>query len=147
MTDYNLITLSYPTMGEPGEEIPAATHSFFTTDYRPPRRPRALGSDVVQNRDGKFKYIYDNGPSYLEWQPFRLTLDDSFLRVVGSATVQWNNLLSLWEHVGPLTMKAPDGIYQVHWAQEGMSTNFRSFPGKAGDKIEYLVDVQFNEAD
>jgi len=141
------IFLSYPTFGPSGDYTAGATYIFFSGDYTPPAEGRSLGKDVVHNRNGVYKYLYDNGPNFNEWSPFRLTLDDAVRGFAGTATQQWQNLQDLWTHIGQLKLGAPEGSYAVHWA-EGMSLSkrFLAFPAMVGDKIEYSVDVQFEEA-
>jgi hypothetical protein len=143
----NLITLSYPTTGPSGYEAAAATYQFFTADYKPPTHKRSIGYDIVHNHNGVFKYVYDNGPNFKVWAPFRLIMDDKFEPILGaSATTQWQNLEDLWDHTGSLVMAAPDGTYGVHWAVEDLEKEFARYPDAVGDKIEYRVTVQFEEA-
>lgn len=143
----NLVILSYPTVGPSGAYVPSATYSFFSRDYKPPAHHRSIGKDIVHNQNGVFKYLYDNGPSYRSWEPFRLIIDDRFAPIVGSATVQYQNLMDMWERTGPFEMEGPDGeLYDVHWAVDKLEKDFISFPASVGDKIEYTITVQFEEA-
>jgi hypothetical protein len=43
-------------------------------------------------------------------------------------------------------MQTPDGIYDVHWSNQTLEKRFATFPMSVGDKIEYSVVVQFEEA-
>jgi hypothetical protein len=78
MAQLNVITLSHPTYVGPSGATAAATYSFFSKDYKPPAQPRAVETDVVINQNGKFKYVYDNGPGFRQWQPFSVKCEDSF---------------------------------------------------------------------
>jgi hypothetical protein len=141
----NLLILSYPTYGPSGDYNPAATYQFLTRGYRPPRQARSVGSDIVHNKNGVFKYVYDNGPSTHQWEPFEVSLEEVY-KGGPSATTQWNNLLDLWDHTGVLRMSTADGTYNVHWSNQPLEKRFISFPSQVGDKIEYSVVVQFEEA-
>ena len=142
----NLITLSHATYAGPSGATAAATYAFFTKDYGPPSEPRAVDQDVVINQNGKFKYIYDNGPGFKEWSPFSVMCEEKFKDLVGgTATQQYARLREMWEHRGTLGMAAPDGNYIVAWSND-LDKNFRVFPVKSGDVPEYEVVVQFEEA-
>ena len=149
MPNYQAIILSYPTAGPPGSEVAAATAVFFTEGYTPPYTGRSVGSDIVHNRNGAFKYVYDNGPNFDRWNPFQIRMEDAFASALGgNATAQYQNLLTMWNHLGQLQMWTPDGLYSVYWAP-GNDLQRRyvgTFPGRVGDKIEYSVQVQFEQA-
>jgi hypothetical protein len=143
----NQIIVSYPTYGPSGNYIPAATYRFMTAGYKPPRQNRSISTDTVHNANGVHKYIYDNGPRDYSWDPFEVALEDVFGPMGGSATQQLANLKDIWNHVGPLSMQTPDGLYDVHWAAgQALEPKFVHFPNQVGDKIEYRVTVQFEEA-
>jgi hypothetical protein len=127
--------------------VPSATYSFMSRGYAPPERKRAIGWDDVQNANGHFRYVYDNGPSGKSWKTFELVTNDNFTNLLGaSATQQFLNILNLWDYTGPMGMSAPDGIHEVHWGQASLLPKFETMPGSAGDKIDYSVAVQFEEA-
>lgn len=146
----NLIVLSRATyVGSAGTSsaTPAATYAFFTRDYKPPEQPRYIQHDIVKNQNGRFKWIYDNGLGFRQWDPFTLILEDRFATVVGGlATTQLANLRTLQEHPGTLGMRTPEGAYTVHWSEQSIGQNFRIFPVETSDKIEFEVIVQFEEA-
>jgi len=142
----NLVVLSHATYVGASGATAAATHSFFTKDYKPPAEERFVGVDEVKNQNGKFKYVYDNGPGFRIWSPFSVVCEEKFTDL-GSAQTQYDNLRKFWNHPGLLGMKAPDGIYTIHWTANPMEKNFRVFPVVAGaTSIEYEVVVQFEEA-
>jgi hypothetical protein len=125
----------------------AATYSFVTKGYKPGRQVRMIDSDVVKNQNGKFRYVYDNGPGFRSWQPFQIVCDDNFQSLTAAnAAEQFANLLSLWNHPGPLGMKGPDGTFSVIWAPQALEPGWRQFPGASGATVEYQVTVQFDEA-
>lgn len=141
------IILSIPTSADGA--TPAATYAFFTGDYAPPVQPRAMSRDVVVNQNGAFVYPYDNGPGPHAWAPFHLVMADELADYIPSATQQWENFQLLWNYrEGPMTMRAPDGVYNVNWA-EGfqLERQFLTRKGAAGDKaaVEQYVTVQFEE--
>lgn len=143
-----LIILSYATYIPRGGTVAtaAATYAFFTSDYSPPQQARSIEQDVVHNQNGKFKYVYDNGPGFREWSPFNLHCEESWATLVGAtAGQQFDNLRALWEKPGILKMEAPDGIYNVHWG-DSLERAFRVFPKRVGEKLEHVVTVQFEEA-
>ena len=144
----NLLTFSHATYVGPSGATAAATHSFFTKEYKPPTEERYVEVDVVKNQNGKFKYIYDNGPGFRQWQPFSIACEERFSDSgLGSAQTQYDNLRKFWNHPGVLGMQAPEGTYSVHWAQNNLERNFRVFPQAAGATVlEYEVVVQFEEA-
>lgn len=142
----NLLVLSHATYVGPSGATAAATHAFFTKDYKPPAEQRYVEVDEVKNQNGMFKYVYDNGPGFREWSPFSILCEQAFTEL-GSAQTQYDNLRKFWNHPGLLGMKAPEGTYTVHWAQSSIEKNFRVFPVAAGaTTIEYEVIVQFEEA-
>ena len=149
MSEFQTITISRATyVGAGGTSVatPAATYAFVTSDYQPPVAKRYIETDVVKNQNGKFKYVYDNGPGFKEWSPFKIHCEEAFLDITGAVSAtQYSRLLTLWEHPGLLGIKAPEGIYSVHWSED-IETAFRVFPNKSSDPIERIVTVQFEEA-
>jgi hypothetical protein len=142
------LILSVPTSA--AGATAAATFSFFTTDYRPPRQPRMSSRDVVVNQNGIFPYDYDNGPGLHAWSPFTLSMTDEFPGFLPSATQQRANLKFLWQYVeGGMRMEGPDGdVYDVHWAPgTDLERQFLARSGAAGDKqrAEQRIIVQFVE--
>jgi hypothetical protein len=156
MADPNLIIFSTPTVGDSTlTASPAATYVFFSREYRPPLQPRASEQDIVINQNGTFKYNYDNGPGPYRWRPFELVFDDKFAKrlayAVGtttpiSATMQWNAFQALWNHFGPKNMRAPEDVYSVMFPSQELERQFIQFPRAVGDKIEYTVAIQVEEA-
>ena len=143
MSDYIPIILSIPISG--GGASPAATFAFMTSGYRPPAQGRTTAQEIVHNRNGIFKFRYDNGPNVYVWTPFQLVLMDAF-GGMGSAAEQWERLLALWNYKeGPLGMRAPEGEYTVDWATQQLERQFIRYPGAAGDKQEFYVVVNFEE--
>jgi hypothetical protein len=142
MPDYNKVILSVPTSG--AGATPAATYAFFTRGYKPPRQARSIGFDYVHNQNGLHKYVYDNGPNINTWDPFQIVCGDQF-KDLGSASVQFGNLLFLWNYIGPISMQAPEGAYTVAWADAPLEKQFAQFPSAVGDKIEFGVTVTFEE--
>ena len=141
----NLIILSHATYVGASGATAAATYAFFTSDYKPPAQERYIDHDVVKNQNGKFKYIYDNGPGWKKWSPFNVHCEQAFASVVGAtAGGQLARIRQLWEHPGLLGMTTPDGTYTVHWSDE-MEREFRIFPKQNGDITEHVVTVQFEE--
>jgi len=141
------IILSYATYVPAGVTVPtgSATYIFFTEDYQPPEESRYIDSDIVKNQNGKFKYVYDNGPGFKRFGNFKIHCENQFTSILGaSAAQQYNNLKALWDHPGVLQLRAPDGIYTVHWG-DSLERSFRVFPKKSGDLQEYIVTVQFEE--
>lgn len=139
------IILSVPTSGNGATA--AATYSFLSSGYQPPRQQRFTTQDVNKNHNGIHKYRYDNGPGPYVWSPFELVLMDTPNGYVPSATQQWADLQFLWQYIeGPLQLGAPDGIYRVDWP-EGLELERRFVTphGAAGDKHEYRVTVGFEE--
>ena len=142
----NLLVLSHATYLGPSGATAAATYSFFTKDYKPPAQDRAVETDIVINQNGRFKYLYDNGPGFKKWSPFSIRCENNFASVVGAtAGMQYNRLKEMWEFRGVLGMKAPDDTYLVHWSDSSLERNFRIFPRSVNDLIEYEVIVQFEE--
>ena len=144
---YRLITLSVPTSG--GGATPAATFGFMTEGYRRPRQDRTVSSDFVQNQNGKFFYRYDNGPGAFVWAPFRAVLSDDFANAVyplgADAEEQLARLQFLWEYTGNMGMAAPEGVYEVAWAQAPFEPE-SNFPDQAGDKLTYYVNLTLDES-
>lgn len=139
----NLITISHPVYGA----TPAATYSFFTSEYKPPAQARSLEMDIVHNQNGKFKYIYDNGPGFRSWAPFTVRCEESFSKHLNAtAGKQYERITEMWNYPGVLGLKTPDGVYSVHWAANTIEQAFRAFPVQVGDKLEWEVVVQFEEA-
>jgi hypothetical protein len=138
------IIISVPTYGATA----AATYLFMTSDYKPPQAERALEFDVVVNQNGKFKWLYDNGPGFKKWSPFTIRCEDVFKPLVKglSATQQYAALQHAWAHPGLLGLAAPDGTYSVHWSQGALEPELRQYPVQTGDPIEFSVTVQFEEA-
>lgn len=142
----NTLILSHATYAGSSGATAAATYAFFTKDYGPPSEPRAMDKDVVVNQNGKFKYIYDNGPGFREWSPFSVVCEEKFSTFLGgTAAQQYARLREMWDHRGVLGMQTPDGIYTVAWS-DSIDKNFRVFPDTVGDTLEYEVVVQFEEA-
>lgn len=142
------IILSYATYVPAGASVPtgSATYSFFTSDYSPPEQERYIDHDVVKNQNGKFKYIYDNGPGWKRWNAFKVHCEQSFAGMLSAtAGAQYERLRNLWEHPGLLQMRTPDGTYSVHWG-DSIERSFRIFPKKVNDILEHIVVVQFEEA-
>lgn len=149
MSLLNTLVLSHATYNGPSGATAAATYSFLTKEYKPPTEPRALDKDVVVNQNGKFKYIYDNGPGFKQWAPFSVACEERLSSAVGgfNAAQQYAHLREMWEHRGVLGMQTPDGTYTVAWSND-LERNFRVFPAQASSTapIEYQVVVQFEEA-
>ena len=142
----SVLTLSMATYVGPSGATAAATYRFYTSDYQPPTQDRYIEQDVVKNQNGKFKYLYDNGPGWKKWSPFNIVCEDTFTDDLGATALgQFERLRSLWEHPGVLQMEAPDGIYTVHWSNS-IERNFRIFPTNTDDPQEFIVVVQFEEA-
>lgn len=142
-----VLTFSRATYVGPSGATAAATYSFYTSDYQPPTQDRHIDQDVVHNQNGKFKYLYDNGPGWRKWSPFTIKCENTFTSFLNGATAlaQYQQLVTLWEHPGVLGMQAPEGTYTVHWASE-IERSFRVFPSTTGDIQEFNVVVQFEEA-
>jgi hypothetical protein len=142
----NLIYLSHATFVGPSGATAAATYAFMSKDYRPPAESRAVESDIVINQNGRFKYVYDNGPGFKAWPPFSIICEDKFQAVVGAtAGAQYARLREMWNYRGILGLQAPDDVHSVHWSNTSLERNFRVFPREVSDKIEYEVVVQFEE--
>jgi hypothetical protein len=108
---------------------------------------RSIDWDDVHNKNGHFRYLYDNGPGPKTWKPFEIVTNDVFTNLLGaSATQQWANLQALCEHVGAMGFAAPDGTHQVHWGQSEFEPHFEAMPRAVGDKIDYAVAIQLEEA-
>lgn len=145
--DPNLLILSHATYAGSSGATAAATYSFMTGEFKPPAQARYIDHDIIKNQNGKFKYIYDNGPGFKAWSPFSVMCEDTFTQLgLGSATVQYSRLREMWDHPGLLGMQTPDrSVYSVHWSDSSLEQNFRVFPKRVQDKIEYEVVVQFEE--
>lgn len=137
----NLIYLSHATYGATA----AATYAFVTSEYQPPVQERYYDTDVVKNQNGMFKWLYDNGPGFNKWQPFKVRCENAWSAQLGAtAGAQYNRLKEMWDHPGVLGMRTPDGTYTVHWAGD-QERAFRRFPKIVNEQIEYTVVVQFEE--
>ena len=145
--DPNLVILSHATYNGPSGATAAATYSFFTKDYKPPSEARAVDKDDVINQNGKFRYIYDNGPGFKSWPPFSVLCEGKFQVFLGAdIDTQYAHLREMWNHLGILKMDAPDGVHTVAWSSD-LERNFRVFPKINGaTQIEYEIVVQFEEA-
>lgn len=141
------IIISVPTYAATPAPTPAATYAFMTSEYKLPQIERALDYDVVINQNGRFKWVYDNGPGFRKWAPFNIRCEDVFKTYLGlTATQQFNNLLHAWSYPGVLGLKTPDGVYQVHWSQQALDPQRLQYPLQPNDPVEYSVVVQFEEA-
>ena len=141
----NIVTISHATYVGPSGATAAATYKFFTKGYHPPQADRAIDSDQVINQNGRFKYIYDNGPGFKKWDPFSIMCENAFASIVGgSALVQYNRLLEMWNYRGVLGLTTPEATYIANWGNT-LEQNFRVFPRQVADQIEYEVVVQFEE--
>lgn len=146
LQDPQLIVLSVPISG--GGSTAAATFSFWTSGYKPPRQPRATSFDDVNNQNGRFRYIFDNGPGALVWEPFEIAFIDAGKDFAGgAATQQAANLDFLWNYRAAMGMQTPDGIYSVAWADAPLERRFGQFPSAAGDKIHDEMRVVVNFID
>lgn len=146
MANPYLLTLSHATYLGPSGATAAATYQFMTRGYKPPAETRHVDSDVVHNQNGRFKYLYDNGPGFRRWAPFAILCEDAFESYLGlNAEQQYNRLREMWNHKGLLGLEAADEIYSVHWAQDAIEPVFRQYPKQVGDNIEREVTVQFEE--
>lgn len=143
MADGNKVILSVPTSG--AGATPAATFSFYSRGYKPPRQGRSTSWDDVHNQNGLFRYTYDNGPNFNTWDPFQIVCDDAF-KDLGAASVQLGNLLFLWKYKGLITMRAPDAVYNVMWSSQPLEKAFEQFPHAVGDKMTLAVTVTFEDA-
>lgn len=144
--NYNNVILSHATYVGPSGATAAATGVFFTSDYEPPAQDRAIDQDIVINANGKFKYVYDNGPGFKKWNPFKIHCEEKFKDNLGlTAAQQYAKLVEMWEHPGNLLMQSPDGTYAIHWS-DSVERSFRVFPKSTGDLLEYVAVVQFEES-
>ena len=143
----NLLVLSHATYTGPSGATAAATYAFITRGYRPPAETRHVDSDTVHNQNGKFKYVYDNGPGFRRWPSFVISCQDGFQSLVGvNGEQQYTHLRRLWNYRGIMGMEIAEEVYDVHWAQDPMEANFVVFPREVGDQVERDVTVQFEEA-
>lgn len=147
MADWNTIVLSHATYLGVSGATAAATYEFFTGDYKPPSQERHFSADVVHNQNGKFKYIYDNGPGFKKFSPFNIHCEDTFQALLNATVaVQFAHLIEMWNHPGVLGLKDPEGVvHTVHWAGD-MDKAFRIFPLKNATQVGKIVAVQFDEA-
>ena len=143
----NVIVLSHATYVGASGATAAATYAFMTKDYKPPNTDRYLDYDVVKNQNGKFKYIYDNGPGFKRWPPFSILCEDVFSGVLSGATApkQYSNLLEMWNYPGILGMSTPNGVFNAHWSKQALGLQHRRFPVQTSDPIEYEVVIQLEE--
>jgi len=142
----NAIILSHATYVGPSGATAAATYRFFTGDYKPPAQERYIESDVVKNQNGRFKYIYDNGPGFARFQPFQVHCEEAFATILGAtAGMQYARLREMWEYRGVLGLQTPEAVYSVNWAKE-LERAFRIFPKRVNQKQEFVVTVGFEEA-
>lgn len=148
MSDPVAIIFSVPTSG--GGATAAATYSFYSSNYRSPRQGRSLAIDRVHNQNGITTHRYDNGPNIRTWPPFDLMLvqPEAFQLVLPEPATQMNDLNSLWNYLeGPMGMESPDGVFSVTWSPDfALEPQMVRYPGAAGDKIEYRVQVALEEA-
>lgn len=143
----NLLTLSHPTYVGPSGATAAATYQFMTKRYQPPAETRHLDMDIVHNQNGKFKYIYDNGPGFRRWPSFQVTCQDVFEEFLSlNAAQQYENLKKLWAYPGVLGLHLAGESYNVHWSQETLEPSFIKFPVATGATIERDINLQFEEA-
>lgn len=139
----NTVILSHAAYGA----TPAATYEFMTRGYKPPSQDRTISVDVVHNQNGKFKWLYDNGPGFQKWEPFEIACENSFATILNAnAAQQYARILEMWNHPGSLGMKTPDGVYNIHWSENPIDRAFRVFPRLVGATLEWSVTVQFEEA-
>jgi hypothetical protein len=142
----NLIVLSHPTYVGPLGATAAATYSFFSKEYIPPAQERSLEVDVVHNQNGRFKYLYDNGPNFKKWPPFTIACEEAFAaHLDATAGMQYQRLQEMWEYPGILGLRTPDGTYSAHWSTN-LERGFRAFPNEVNTKLEWAVVVEFEEA-
>ena len=124
---------------------PAATFRFFTSEFQLPTQDRYIDQDIVKNQNGKFKWVYDNGPGFRTWRPFKVHCANS-PNFPGSATQQLADLTTLWNYIGALSLRAPDGnVYPVIWSTSPLEPAFRIYPHSGDTGLEYTVTVQFEE--
>ena len=146
MNPTGLIVLSHSTYVGPSGATAAATYIFMTKGYKPPAQERYATFDVVKNQNGKFKWLYDNGPGFKRWASFVITCQDAFQSLIGvNAQTQYQRIIQMWDHPGLLILEGPDGVHNIHWATDPVEQNFIKFPNQVGDKIEMDVAVQFEE--
>jgi hypothetical protein len=143
--EFQAIVLSHATYVGASGATAAATYAFFTSDYQPPEQPRYIDKDIVKNQNGKFKYLYDNGPGFKRWNPFKVHCENAFSSLLGAtAGQQLDNIRALWEHPGVMGMKAPEGTYTVHWG-DSIERSFRIFPARPDSPHEHIVVIQLEE--
>lgn len=145
--DLNLLTLSHATYVGASGATAAATYQFMTAGYKPPAEDRHVDSDVVHNQNGKFKYVYDNGPGFVRWASFSVLCETSFSDLLGgNAETQYARLREMWAYRGLLGMEIAEEVYSVHWAKDPIEPAFVVFPRQVGQVVERRVQVQFEEA-
>lgn len=145
--DFKAIVLSHATYVGPSGATAAATYAFATKDYKPPSTDRTIETDIVINQNGKFKYVYDNGPGFATWAPFEIHCEEAFKTILNAnAAQQFAHLKEFWDHPGNLGMSAPEGTYLIHWAQSPFEKSFRVFPKVASQVQEFIAVVQFEES-
>ena len=145
--DLNLLTLSHPTYSGPSGATAAATYQFMTSKYQPPAETRHLDSDIVHNQNGKFKYVYDNGPGFRRWAAFSIRCEEAFRDILnGNSETQYARLREMWSFRGILGMEIAEEVYSVHWSQDQMEPNFKVFPRQVGHRDEREVKIQFEVA-
>lgn len=143
----NLIILSHPTYVGASGATAAATYSFISRGYKPPAEDRMIDFDIVNNQNGRFKYIYDNGPGFRRWSQFLVVCDESFQDLLGAAaSVQLSNVREIWNYKGSFGMQAPEEVYSVHWAKDPLERSFIVFPVDPSGPIEQLVAITLEEA-
>ena len=143
----NLLTISHPTYVGASGATAAATYSFVTSGYRPPAESRHVDFDIVHNQNGKFKYVYDNGPGFRKFPSFDIHCEDQFQALTGAnAANQYARLREMWSYRGILGLEIAEEAYSVHWPAEALESAFIIFPREVGDVIERTVTVQFEEA-
>src|SRR6266550_1446682 len=143
----NLIILSHATYIGASGATAAATYKFMTKDYKPPEQDRYLDYDVIKNQNGKFKYVYDNGPGFRKWNPFSIVCEDKFNNgLLGyTAAQQYAHLLEMWNYPGVMGIFTPDGAFNAHWSTNALGLQYRRFPKSVSDPIEYKVVIQLEE--
>lgn len=141
----NRLIFTTPALGD----TPAATYVFFSSDYKPPRQGRSASSDIVHNQNGIFKYVYDSGPNIFTWDPFELVFSDRFAGALDgkSATQQWQDFQSLWQHLGTKSLEGPEGSYDVHFPAQNIEPRWGSgrFPANSTDSFDLRVTIELEE--
>lgn len=146
--DLKHIILSVATSGASGSYVAGGTYRFLTSGYEPPSQPRYTDQDIVKNQNGKFKWVYDNGPGFRTWNPFKVRLENGAM-FPQSATQGLADITSLWNHVGIMGFQTPDGqVFNVIWTNNALEQNFHIFPkpGVPVAQLEWEVTIQLEEA-